>query len=236
MIGVVGPGARAEELAASIDGVEFAAGTVDEVLAAGPEVVVAVGEPAASALVDAGVDVPVLPVGAGPGLESVSPERAGAVLETGTASGFHIRERPVLEASIDGTTCGRGLFDAMLVTSEPARISEYAVGSAGWAERFRADGVVVSTPAGSFGYSRAVGGPVLDPGAGSLAVVPVAAFALRSTVRVVDAEAILEVSVERDEGDVTLLVDGGERGHVPARHPVTIEVSGSVETVIDPGQ
>ena len=235
MIGVVGPGARAAELAASVDDAAFAVGAADEVLAAGPEVVVALGEPAASDLVDAGVDVPVLPVAAGPGLESVSAERVAAVLDAGAETGFDTVERPVLEASIDGRTCGRGLFDAMLVTSEPARISEYAVGSAGWSERFRADGVVVSTAAGSTGYSRAVGGPVLDPGSWSLVVVPVAAFSLRSTVRVVDAETALQVSVERDEGDVTLLVDGGGRGHVPPRHPVTIEVSGAVETVVDPG-
>ena len=235
MIGVVGPEARAEELVASVDGVEFVSGEADEVLGTGPEVVVAIGEPAASALVDAGVDVPVLPVAAGPGLESVPTDRVGAVLDAGAETGFHTVERPVLQATIDGEACGRGLFDAMLVTSEPARISEFAVESGGWAERYRADGVVVSTPAGSAGYSRAVGGPVLDPGSWSLSVVPVAAFALRSTVRVADADATLEVSVERDEGDVTLLVDGRERRHVPPRRPVTIEVSGSVEAVVDPG-
>lgn len=235
MIGVVGPEARAEQLAASVDDVEFAVGAPDDVLATGAEVVVAIGESAASALVDAGVDVPVLPVAAGPGLASMSAERAGSVIVAGTESGFHAVERPVLEAAIDGEICGRGLFDAMLVTTEPARISEYAVESAGWGERFRADGVVVSTPAGSAGYSRAVGGPVVDPGAACLVVVPVAAFALRSTVRVADAGATLSVSVERDEGDVTLLVDGRERRRVPPRRAVTIEVAGSVETVIDPG-
>lgn len=235
MIGVVGPESRAEELAASIDGVELATEEADELLAARPELVVAIGEPAASALVDAGVDVPVLPVAAGPGLESVSAERVGAVLDSGAETGFHTVQRPILEATIDGAVCGRGLLDAMLVTSEPARISEYAVESTGWAERFRADGVVVSTPAGSHGYSRAVGGPVLDPGAECLAVIPVAAFSLRSTVRVVDAGATLAASVERDESDVSLLVDGRDRGHVPPRSPVTVRVSGSVATVVDPG-
>jgi len=234
MIGVVGPAGQAAELAEAIGG-DCTVGDVEDVLAARPDVVVAIGEPAASALVEAAVDVPVLPVDAGPGLASVSVDRVGTVLDAGAESGFRTVERPVLEVAVDGSVCGRGLFDAMLVTSEPARISEYAVESAGWTERFRADGVVVSTPAGSAGYSRAVGGPVLDPGSWSLAVVPVAAFALRSTVRVADADAALEASVERDEGDVTLLVDGRERRHVPPRRPVTIRVVGSVETVVDPG-
>ena len=240
MIGVVGPESRARDLAASIDGVEVGAAPVEAVagdagtiLDRAPDVVVAVGEAAASELVRAGVDVPVLPVDAEPGLESVAADRARTVLRDGLDGGFHTRDRPVLEATVDDETAGRGLFDVTLVTSEPARISEYAVAADGWTERFRADGVVVSTPAGSRGYARAVGGPVLDDDASALAVVPVAAFALRSTVRVADAEATLALSVERDEGDVSLLVDGRERRLVPPGRPVTVRVGGAVQVVAD---
>lgn len=239
MIGVVGPDGPAAELVASIEesGLhDVVTGGAEAVLAERPDVAVAVGEAAASSLLRAGVDVPVLPVEAGPGLESAAVEGAPALLRDGVEGGFHTRERPVLEAAVDGETRGRGLFDAMLVTSEPARISEYAVATEGWSERFRADGVVISTPAGSGGYARAVGGPILDPDAAALCVVPVAAFSLRPTVRVSDADATLAISVERDEGDVSLLVDGRERRRVPARRSVTVRVEGSMETVVDPGE
>lgn len=241
MIGVVGPGSGAEDLLeslddllASLDGVERVTGDAENVLAADPEVVIAVGEPAVGELVAAGVEAPLLPVEAGPGLDSVTRERAPAVVEAGLDSGFRTTERPVVGASVDGADHGRGVFDAMLVTTEPARISEFAVETASWTERFRADGVVVSTPAGSHGYSRAAGGPLLDAGAASLAVVPVAAFATRPTVRVADADATLAVSVERDEGAVSLLVDGHERSRVPPDRTVTVRVEGTVETVVDP--
>lgn len=237
MIGVVGPDGPAADLAEAVGAAgltEAVVGEAEAVLAEGPDVSVAIGEPAAGSLLRAGVDVPVLPVDAGRGLGSISLDRALAVLRDGIDGRFHTRDRPVLSATVDGEEWGRGLFDTMLVTSEPARISEYAVSTADWTERFRADGVVVSTPAGSDGYGRAVGGPVLDPEAAALSVAPVAEFALRSTVRVADEDATLSISVERDEGDVSLLVDGQERRRVPPRRAVTIEVGGSLEMVVDP--
>lgn len=235
MIGVVGPDDRVGDLASSLDDLDVAAGGAGAVLEGGPDVAVAIGEAAASALLRAGSEVPILPVDAGRGLESVPIDRAPAVLRDGVEAGFHTRGRPVLEASVGEEPCGRGLFDVTFVTSDPARISEYAVATGGWSERFRADGVVVATPAGSDGYARAVGGPVLDPTASALVVVPVAAFALRSSVRVVDGGSTLAISVERDEVDVSLLVDDQERRRVPPRRTVTVEATAAVETVVDPG-
>lgn len=234
MIGVVGPDDRVGDLASSLDGLDVAAGGAEAVIEGGPDVAVAIGEAAASALLRAGVGVPILPVEAGRGLDSVPIDRAPAVLRDGVDAGFHTRERPVLEAAVGEEPCGRGLFDVTFVTSDPARISEYAVATGAWSERFRADGVVVATPAGSDGYARAVGGPVLDPTASALVVVPVAAFARRSTVRVAGGDATLSVTVERDEVDVSLLVDDRERRRVPPRRTVTVAASDTVETVVDP--
>lgn len=234
MFGVVGPDGAVERLAGAIGGATVTTGTAGEVLAESPGAVAAVGERAVSALVDVGVDVPVLPVDLDGGLESVSIERAPAVVEEGLATGFATREWPVIEVAIEGEAVGRGVFDAALVTAEPARISEFAVDTPGGTDQFRADGVAVATPAGSAGYTRAIGGPVLDPGAASLVVVPIAAFTVRPTVRVASAGATLSVSVERDESDISLLVDGGDRGRIPSRRPLSVGVADAVEVVLDP--
>lgn len=234
MIGLVGPERSAAELAASIDAEEVRVGDAEEVAGADPSAVVAVGDEAVSALVRACVAAPVLPVATSEALEPVARDRVPAVVDAGLRDGFRIRERPVLEAGLDGQRA-LAVFEAMLVTAEPARISEYTVAGGGWADRFRADGVVVSTPAGSDGYPRTLGGPVLDPDAGGLAVVPVAPFVRRSTVRVADQGDPLAVTVERDEGDVSLLADGRSVGLVPPGEPATVHVAGAVETVLDDG-
>jgi NAD+ kinase len=75
---------------------------------------------------------------------------------------------------------------------------------------FTADGLVVSSPTGSTGYSFSAGGPILDPVSRNLVVTPIAAYlsAIRSvvvsprqTVRctVVDAhEALVSVDGRED--------------------------------------
>jgi len=235
MIGVVGPNTDTAGLAEATAGAVVRSEAVEEVLDADPDLVVAVGEPSLCALVRAGVDVPVVPVDVGEGVASVPADRVPTVLADEGGGGPTTRKLPVFEVAIDGEPAGRGVFEAMLVTTEPARISEYAVWAPGWTDRYRADGVVVATPAGSHGYARTVGGPVLDADAGGLAVVPVAAFAIRSTVRVANSDATLAIRVERDEGDISLLVDGHEQTqHVPPGKPVTVHVTGALEAVLPP--
>lgn len=102
-------------------------------------------------------------------------------------------------------------FDTTLITSEPARISEYALSVDGRPHAtFRADGVVVASPLGSYGYARAAGGPQLGFGTG-LAVVPIAPFATMTDTWVLQPP--VSVVVERDDSvsvfaDTTQLAEG----------------------------
>ncbi|WP_157971631.1 NAD(+)/NADH kinase [Halorussus litoreus] len=225
-VGIVGDGALADRLreTAESGGAKTVCGsageTIDEsaaeVVAENPDFVVAIGESALFALVREGVSVPVLPVGVGPGYGGV-PEAdsndggesaARAAVERLVADEYDTETRAVLDASVGGERAGRALADAMLVTSEPARISEYAVHSRD--ERvasFRADGVVVSTPTGSHGYGRSAGGPLLEPGSGVVGAVPVAPFAVDVDHWVLAADEPVALTVERDEGEVSLLLD-----------------------------
>jgi len=119
-----------------------------------------------------------------------------------------------------GGSTSTAVFDTTLVTTEPARISEYAisVGNRRHAE-CRADGVVVATPLGSSGYSRAAGGPQLEPGTG-VAVVPIAPFATHTDTWVV--EPPLSVRVERDDS-VTVFADSTRLA--VGETPLTAEIS-----------
>ncbi|MFD1689911.1 ATP-NAD kinase, partial [Halolamina salifodinae] len=156
-----------------------------------------------------------------------TPRDALAVAADALAAGdYRSVSHPVLEVSVEGEQVARGVFDVTLMTSEPARISEYALDAA--AERLfevRADGVVVSTPLGSAGYGRAAGGPVIAPGAG-LSVVPVSPFSTRASPWVVPGP--LSLSVERDEGAVSLYVDGAEEAQIAPGEPVAVERVGTV--------
>lgn len=191
------------------------------VIANDPDVVIAIGEPALLSLVAHVVDVPVLPVGAGRGVRSVLPYRTdvnGAV-DRLLSGDWTTVERPILAAQPAGA---RALLDLMLATAEPARISEYTVRIDDEPiAHFRGDGVVVATPAGSVGYARAAGGPVLAPDRDAVVVVPVGAFATDVDNWVVPNER-LGLVVQRDERTVELRADDRTVGTVEPGVPVTV--------------
>lgn len=196
---------------------------------------VAVGEAALSATVREDPDVPVLPVGEIPGLESVAPDEAAPVLEAALSGAAEVRPRPILEAVLEGERY-RGLFDAALVTSEPAKISEYSVRTNGEpVGSVRADGVVVATPVGTHGYAGAVDAPALSPALEAVAVAPIAPFATSARQWVLPDEG-LELRVERDECSVTLVVDDRAVGSAPTGTPVRIGVDGTVRTLVIPSE
>ncbi|WP_266076841.1 NAD(+)/NADH kinase [Haladaptatus caseinilyticus] len=232
-IGVV-PGEDSSTVRRIEDALSDATRSVDQdvqaVLDADPTAVVAVGESAVIDLVGAGVSVPVLPVDAGAGLESVPGENVESAIEDMLSGDWTTAARPLLSASVEGEHVADALFDATLVTREPARISEYAVRANGDSvAQFRADAVVTATPAGSRGYARDAGGPVVQPGSGVLSVVPVAPFAIHVDDWVLSGPVTL--SVERDEDAVELLADDRDICPIEPHEAVELAVDGSFEVV-----
>ncbi|WP_162224607.1 NAD(+)/NADH kinase [Halorussus amylolyticus] len=228
-LGVVGEGSLAERIATAAPAESVVQGSATDALAAAPEAVVAVGESALFELVRERVSVPVLPVAAGPGYCAVPEPDAVAGVESLLGDEFDTVSRMVVSASVGRERAGRALADVMVVTSEPARISEYAVRSHGEEVGcVRADGVVVSTPVGSHGYGRSAGGPLLEPGTDALGVVPVAPFAVNVDSWVLDATDRVELTVERDEGEVSLLLDDRIVRPVPIDTPVEVVRDGAI--------
>jgi len=231
-VGVVGDRSLANRIRETVrsHGIEDVDGSAGDIVAAAPDAVVAVGESALLALVREGVSAPVLPVATGPGYGSVAGSDAEAATDALVAGEYDAELRTVLDVTVGGERVGRALADVMLVTAEPARISEYAVRSNGErVARFRADGVVVSTPTGSHGYGRSAGGPLLEPGSGVVSVVAVAPFAVNLDHWVLSSDAPVELSVQRDEGEVSLLLDDRTSRSVPPGTPVEIVADGRLE-------
>lgn len=144
-----------------------------------------------------------------------------------TASSLPTTAHRPLELSVADTTA-TAVADCTLLTTQPARISEYAVETDGLRRaEFRADGIVVATPLGSWGYARAAGGPRLAPDIG-VAVVPIAPFAMQADNVV--ATPPLSLAVERDT-EVTVFAD--DRRVVAGGTELTVEVSfGSPVSVV----
>ncbi|MCQ4333746.1 NAD(+)/NADH kinase [Natronomonas sp. F2-12] len=195
--------------------------------------VLARGDGAVVELARSGIEVPALVVDS-EGVPSVSRDRIRAAMERVLGGDAAVERHPIVAVagsfgSIDA------VFDVALMAAEPARISEFSVsGPDGRIARFRADGVVASTPAGSHGYNRRAGGPVVAAGTGVASVVPIAPFSTSAGHWVLPIESV-ELAVERDETPVELLVDGRRERHVAPDERLTLSVAGRLETYTFPG-
>ena len=165
------------------------------------------------------VDVPILGINLGK-IGFLSKAEAGEledVLAKIVAGEFTIDERMALEGRIlrDGHALDAlrhvALNDIVVARGSLARVCrlDVAIDDTHLAT-FIADGLIVSSPTGSTGYSFSAGGPILDPTSRNLILTPIAAYlsAIRSvvvspsqTVRgtVVDAyEALVSVDGRED--------------------------------------
>jgi NAD+ kinase len=195
--------------------------------------VVAVGERALGELASASVEVPALAVDAGTGVRSVPVDDATAAVEAILETDVARTTRRAFAVHV-GDERYDAVFDVTLVTTEPARISEYRVAAGGdEVSQFRADGVVVATPAGSHGYARAAGSPVVAGTTPVATVVPIAPFAIDTDHWIVSQEDVV-LSVERDEGSVSLLVDDRPAGTVDPAEPVRLSSGHELEILCPP--
>jgi NAD+ kinase len=229
MIGVVGTDAGAITAALDASGESTRSGTPEYVLEGDPDAVVAVGtSPVSDLLRDRPIpDVPILAVVAGDGFPAVA-DLTDAVANLG-AGRYTTVEYPVFGIAAGGTHVGNAVFDTMVVTSDPGRISEFRIVSESELGAVRADGVIVATPAGSHGYVRAAGGPRLCPGTDVAVVVPIAAFTMSPDQWVVGLDAPVTITSERDV-PVSLLLDD-ERRELHPDHSVTVAVRDTIAFV-----
>jgi NAD+ kinase len=172
------------------------------------------------------VDVPILGINLGKVgfLSKAEAHELEGVLEKLQAGRYAVRERmglagQILQAGRTPDGSFTALNDIVVARGSLARVVRLDVTiDESHLATFVADGLVVSSPTGSTGYSFSAGGPILDPQSRNLVVTPIAGYlsAIRSIVvspsqvvraRVLDAhEALVSIDGREDRrievGDV----------------------------------
>ncbi len=164
------------------------------------------------------VDVPILGVNCGKVgfLSKAESEGMESVLALLAAGDYALEERMRLEATVlpggdpAGARSWAALNEAAVVRGSMARVVrlDVRIGASHMAT-YIADGIVISSPTGSTGYSFSAGGPILDPTSRILVVSPVAAYlsAIRSVV--VSPQHMVSVRV-LEAFDCLVSIDGQE--------------------------
>jgi len=132
----------------------------------------------------------------------------------GWCEGCHqIDERAMLHAELwrDGKLVAshEALNEIVVSKGDIARMGDFTVELDGRkVARFRADGVIVSTPTGSTAYTLAANGPILTPDVDAMVVTPICPHLLTLRPIVVRGDAKLMVRVEGVPDQALLTVDG----------------------------
>lgn len=223
------------------------AGSHDEVVAELPrtDVLVVLGGDgtflrAARAVAD--VDVPVLGVNLGKVgfLSKVEAHELELVLAQVAAGEYRLDERMLIEARIlPGGSKAHGerfvaLNEVVVARGELARVVrlDVAVGPSHVAT-FTADGLVVSTPTGSTGYSFSAGGPILDPLSRNLIVTPIAAYLASIRSIVVGPSQVVRCRVV-DAKEALVSIDGREDRHLSVGDVVEVRAKDTPIRLIEP--
>ncbi len=124
---------------------------------------------------------------------------------------YETEKRMMLEAKVGGETLF-ALNEAVIGGASIFRIVDTELYCGGKkVNKYRADGIIASTPTGSTAYSMSAGGAVVDPGMEALLITPICSHSLSATPLIFSADCVLSVkNVSEREPELYLNVDGCE--------------------------
>jgi NAD+ kinase len=134
-------------------------------------------------------------------------------LELVVAGDYTIDRRLMLAATVERggrrQLHERVLNDVVISKSALARIIEIEVNIDGrFLNRFRADGLIISTPTGSTAYNLSAGGPVIYPSMGAVCITPICPHTLSNRPLVLPDDAEFELVLKTPREEVALTLDG----------------------------
>ncbi len=116
-----------------------------------------------------------------------------------------------LRRSSGGSTSYEVLNDAVIAKSALARIIELDVSVDKLSvARYRADGLIISTPTGSTAYNLSAGGPIIYPLLPVAVITPICPHTLSQRPVVVPDDERIEIVLETPREEVYLTLDGQE--------------------------
>ena len=160
-----------------------------------------------------GTEVPLLGVNLGTKgfMSALEPENIDLIVNAARGE-YKISRRMMLDVALlrDGkaiyTDCA--LNDAVIHGyGECVKITAWCNGER--MTSFSGDGVIISTPTGSTGYSMSAGGPIVEPGTANMILSPICAHIMGARSFVLDPERRISVKTEKLHGRKAYLsIDG----------------------------
>ena len=146
-------------------------------------------------------------------LTEVTVEELYDVLENCLKGNYDISGRMMLTTRIirDGAVFGeyRALNDVVINKGAVARIIDIeTMVDDSYLTTFKADGLIISSPTGSTGYSLSAHGPIVHPELNCLVITPICPHTLTNRPIVISGDARITVTLKAQNEDVLLTLDG----------------------------
>ncbi len=144
-----------------------------------------------------------------------SPEELRAYLEGATPNGWQLSPKMMLQVNLhtaEGDTVRYALNEFFVSQGVMTRLVNIDMAVDGFhASQYRADGLVISSPVGSTGYSLSLGGPILSQGLRAFVVTPIAPHALTNRPIIIEGSSSVRFEVHGPAGELALIGDSHER-------------------------
>ena len=160
-------------------------------------------------------EVPILGVNLGSlgFLTEITLDELYPALESCLKGDYRVSERMMLRATVVRGTAEveehRVLNDVVINKGALARIVDLETTVNGaYLTTFKADGLIISTPTGSTGYSLSADGPIVHPELDCLIITPICPHTLTNRPIVVAGDVLITVELKSVNEDVLLTLDG----------------------------
>lgn len=148
------------------------------------------------------LDIPILGINLGHlgFLAEVDEQDMEETLEKLFLEEYHVESRMMLEGNILGT--GEkivALNDIVVGRSGSMRVIDYNIYVDDiLLNKYRADGIIVSTPTGSTAYNMSAGGPIVEPGSDIIVLTPICPHTLNTRSIVLSPDSKIEIEICED--------------------------------------
>jgi len=189
-------------------------------------------------------DIPILGINLGRigFMSEVDKEEMTSAIDKLISGDYKIENRMMLKADIKRAGEHFGTYHAlndavMLKTAEVKLISTEIYCGDEKISEYVCDGIIISTPTGSTGYSLSAGGPVINPNMQLLAVTPICAHQLTAKPMIIpcDRPVTLKLGDFGVAGEAVVTLDGDLAGYIKAGDEIVVSKSEYVSKLIRMG-
>lgn len=171
-------------------------------------------------------------------MANVEPEEIAQILKAARGE-FRLSRRMMLETELwrDGRlVCRDHALNDVVLHGYGDCIGMTTLCDGNRVSHFSGDGIILSTPTGSTGYSMSAGGPIVEPEAENIIISPICPHVMGARSFVLDAQRTVQVTAERLHGRrAYLAVDGNSIADLHGGDQVIVRRSPHVTLMADLG-